>query len=170
MGTARSVVEKDYVIGWVLWGIGADQTLSTAWAFKGGTGLKKCYLETYRFSEDLDFTVLPGGPIRAEELSPVLQRLLERVRRQSGVVFTDRPPLLKTHDSGNYTEARVYYRGPRNTHGVTSLILDLSASEKVARPTVLQEIAHAYPDKLPPPGTVRCYSFDEVFAEKIRHG
>jgi hypothetical protein len=51
---------------------------------------------------------------------------------------------------------------------VASLKLDLSASEKVARPTVLQEIAHAYPDKLPAPGSVRCYSFDEVFAEKIR--
>lgn len=32
--------------------------------FKGGTCLKKCYIETYRFSEDLDFTVLPGGPFR----------------------------------------------------------------------------------------------------------
>ncbi len=34
------------------------------WVFKGGTCLKKCYIETYRFSEDLDFTVLPGGPFR----------------------------------------------------------------------------------------------------------
>jgi predicted nucleotidyltransferase component of viral defense system len=167
-GLREDVVEKDYVIGWVLWGIGADETLSTAWAFKGGTSLKKCYLETYRFSEDLDFTVLPGGPIRAEELAPILQRVLERVHQQSGIVFTDRPPLFKTHDSGNYTQGRVYYRGPRNTPGVASLILDLSASEKVVRPTVLQEIAHTYPDKLPAPGTVRCYSFDEVFAEKIR--
>ena len=25
--------------------------------FKGGTCLKKCFFETYRFSEDLDFTV-----------------------------------------------------------------------------------------------------------------
>lgn len=167
-GLREDVVEKDYVIGWVLWGIGADEKLSTDWAFKGGTSLKKCYLETYRFSEDLDFTVLPGGPIRAEELSPILQRVLERVHQQSGIVFTDRPPLFKTHESGNYTQGRVYYRGPRNTPGVASLILDLSASEKVARPTVLQEISHAYPDKLPMPGTVRCYSFDEVFAEKIR--
>jgi predicted nucleotidyltransferase component of viral defense system len=164
----EDVVEKDYVIGWVLWGIGADETLSTAWAFKGGTSLKKCYLETYRFSEDIDFTVLPGGPIGAEELSPILQRVLERVHQQSGIVFTDRPPLLKPHVSGNYTQGRVYYRGPRNAPGVASLILDLSASEKIARPTVLQEIAHAYPDKLPIPGTVRCYSFEEVFAEKIR--
>lgn len=167
-GLREDVVEKDYVIGWVLWGIGTDETLSTAWAFKGGTSLKKCYLETYRFSEDLDFTVLPGGPIVADELTPILQRVLERVHQQSGIVFTDRAPLLKTHASGKYTQGRVYYRGPRNTPGVASLILDLSASEKVARPTVLQEIAHAYPDKLPAPGTVRCYSFDEVFAEKIR--
>jgi predicted nucleotidyltransferase component of viral defense system len=26
--------------------------------FKGGTCLKKCYFEDYRFSEDLDFTLL----------------------------------------------------------------------------------------------------------------
>lgn len=167
-GLREDVVEKDYVIGWVLWGIGADEALSTSWAFKGGTSLKKCYLETYRFSEDLDFTVLPGGPVLAEDLMPILQRALERVHQQSGIVFSDRAPLLKTHAAGRYTEGRVYYRGPRNAPSVASLKLDLSASEQVARPTVLQEIAHAYPDELPRPGTVRCYSFDEVFAEKIR--
>lgn len=51
------VVEKDYVLGWLLAGIAANPDLSENWVFKGGTGLKKCYLETYRFSEDLDFTV-----------------------------------------------------------------------------------------------------------------
>jgi Nucleotidyl transferase AbiEii toxin, Type IV TA system len=60
----EEVVEKDYVLGWVLWGIATDPTLGQQWVFKGGTCLKKCYIETYRFSEDLDFTVLPGGPIR----------------------------------------------------------------------------------------------------------
>ena len=29
-------------------------------------------------------------------------------------------------------------------------------------------IRHSFPDDLPDPATVRCYSFDEVFAEKIR--
>jgi hypothetical protein len=33
----EDVVEKDYVLGWVLWGIGSDEVLSTLWAFKGGT-------------------------------------------------------------------------------------------------------------------------------------
>ena len=52
-----SIVEKDYVLGWMLAGIYAHEELSESWIFKGGTCLKKCYFETYRFSEDLDFTL-----------------------------------------------------------------------------------------------------------------
>jgi hypothetical protein len=46
--------------------------------------------------------------------------------------------------------------------------LDLSDSEKVVRPTVQRRIHHSYPDNLPEPATVRCYCFEELFAEKIR--
>ena len=52
-----SIVEKDYVLGWILAGIYAHEELAEAWIFKGGTCLKKCYFETYRFSADLDFTL-----------------------------------------------------------------------------------------------------------------
>ena len=51
------VVEKDYVLGWMLAGIDAHPVLRESWVFKGGTCLKKCFFETYRFSEDLDFTL-----------------------------------------------------------------------------------------------------------------
>ena len=33
---------------------------------------------------------------------------------------------------------------------------------------MLRGINHPFPDELPAPGQVRCYSFEEVFAEKIR--
>jgi predicted nucleotidyltransferase component of viral defense system len=52
-----NVVEKDYVLGWILAGIYAHEELAESWVFKGGTCLKKCYFETYRFSEHLDFTL-----------------------------------------------------------------------------------------------------------------
>ena len=58
LGLQPRVVEKDYVLGWVLAGIARDEALSRAWLFKGGTCLKKCFFETYRFSEDLNFTVI----------------------------------------------------------------------------------------------------------------
>ncbi|MGB2753528.1 MAG: nucleotidyl transferase AbiEii/AbiGii toxin family protein [Phycisphaerae bacterium] len=167
-GLREDVVEKDYVLGWVLWGIGVHPKLSVSWAFKGGTCLKKCYIETYRFSEDLDFTVLPDGPVRQGELEPIIREVLAKVAEESGVNFSGRPFVLKTHPSGLYTEGRIYYQGPRNAPQVASIRLDLSASEKVVRPTVRRPIAHAYPDDLPAPATVRCYSFDELFAEKIR--
>ncbi len=56
-GLRPGVVEKDYVLGWLLAAINANAALASSWVFKGGTCLKKCYFETYRFSEDLDFTL-----------------------------------------------------------------------------------------------------------------
>ena len=38
------------------WRASAPEALRESWLFKGGTCLKKCF-ETYRFSEDLDFTL-----------------------------------------------------------------------------------------------------------------
>lgn len=167
-GLREDVVEKDYVIGWLLWAIGCDDELGAKWAFKGGTCLKKCFVETYRFSEDLDFTVLPGGPIAPDDVRPCLARALNRLSEHVGIEFGEREPYLKADASGNYTEGRIYYRGPRQAPKVARVKLDLSASERVVRATVLREIAHPYPDGLPAPAAVRCYSFEEIFAEKIR--
>ena len=94
-GLRESVVEKDYVIGWLLWGIGSDPRLSAGWAFKGGTCLKKCYIETYRFSEDLDFTILPEGLMEPSDLGPVLRGVLDRINQESGIDFSGREPRLR---------------------------------------------------------------------------
>lgn len=49
-----------------------------------------------------------------------------------------------------------------------SVKLDLTSNEVLARDTVMRPIAHPYDDALPAPGEVRCYSFEELFAEKLR--
>lgn len=166
-GLTEEVVEKDYVLGWLLWGIGSDPVLAQTWVFKGGTCLKKCYIETYRFSEDLDFTVLPGGPFRPDDVEPLLLRTLSRIGAESGIDFS-KPPLLRLRPNGVSAEGRVYYTGPRRTPQPARVKLDISTDEVIVRPPVLEQIAHPYPDFFPPGGTVRCYSFDELFAEKIR--
>lgn len=129
--------------------------------------VEKDYIETYRFSEDLDFTVLPGGPYRPEQIEPLLGRVLARVHDASGIDFSPRPPLLRLRPDEMSAEGRVYYIGPRLTPVAARVKLDISANETVIRPPVLREIAHPYPDG-PLPGRVRCYSFEELFAEKIR--
>ncbi|MCY4311502.1 MAG: nucleotidyl transferase AbiEii/AbiGii toxin family protein [Rhodospirillaceae bacterium] len=46
LGLLSHVVEKDYVLGLVLAGLYRQSALTESWIFKGGTCLKKCYLET----------------------------------------------------------------------------------------------------------------------------
>ncbi|GFP31884.1 uncharacterized protein HKBW3S42_00190 [Candidatus Hakubella thermalkaliphila] len=160
-GLREDVVEKDYVIGWVLWGIGSDPELSISWVFKGGTCLKKCFIETYRFSEDLDFTILPGGPIRPEEVNEIIGRILSRVAAESGIDFSVRAPRFRGRDAPLSTEGRIYFRGPRGATTPASIKLDLNGQEKVVRPSVLRKISHPFPDSLPP-GDIRCYNQSAV--------
>lgn len=57
LGVGDRVIEKDYVLSWLLIAI-AESELRHRLAFKGGTALKKCYYSDYRFSEDLDFSLI----------------------------------------------------------------------------------------------------------------
>jgi len=167
-GLREDVIEKDYVIGWLLWGIGSDPELKNTWAFKGGTSLKKCFIETWRFSEDLDFTVLPDGPVSPDRIEPIIKRVLERIHDESGINFSVAEPKFRYFDKFNSTQGSIYYRGPRNAPSPSRIKLDISGIEKIVRPSVLRKVSHSYSDVLPEPATVRCYSFEEVFAEKIR--
>ena len=167
-GLTEEVIEKDYVLGWLLWGIGSDPVLGQSWIFKGGTCLKKCYIETYRFSEDLDFTVLPRGPYLPDDIAGNLQRILARVADASGISFATREPVLRLRPDGLSVEGRVYYVGPRQQLQPARVKLDITANERVVRPPVLRDIGHPYPDAFVGKGQVRCYSFEELFAEKLR--
>jgi hypothetical protein len=89
------------------------------------------------------------------------------VHDASGIDFSSKAPALRLRPDELSTEGRVYYKDPRQTPQAARVKLDISANETVVRPPVLREIAHPYPDG-PLPGRVRCYSFEEVFAEKIR--
>jgi predicted nucleotidyltransferase component of viral defense system len=167
-GLGEHVVEKDFALGWLLWALGTDPVLGEKWVFKGGTCLKKCYVETWRFSEDLDFTVLSDGPVAPDEVLTHLRPVLERAREQSGVDFLAQEPNVKALANGQAARGSVYYRGPRQAPMVSRLNLDLSRLERVVLEPERRRISHAYPDHLPEPGTVLCYAFVEVFAEKIR--
>src|ERR1700733_10457707 len=81
------VVEKDYVLGWMLAGIYAHEELAENWIFKGGTCLKKCFFETYRFSEDLDFTLLTPDHLNAGFLKDALLGIGEWIYDQTGIAI-----------------------------------------------------------------------------------
>ena len=85
LGLLPSVVEKDYVLGWVLAGIFNDPVLAKHWVFKGGNCLKKCYFETYRFSEDLDFTLTDESDLNLDFLLGAFREVSAWVYEQTGI-------------------------------------------------------------------------------------
>ena len=52
------MVERDYVLSWVLKSLYEIEPLRKCLVFKGGTALRKLYFPQTRFSVDLDFTLV----------------------------------------------------------------------------------------------------------------
>ena len=165
------VIEKDYVLGWLLGGIAADPVLRDQWVFKGGTALRKCYFETYRFSEDLDFTVRPGGPEEPADLLPIFQRIsiwLEDACGMRMVVDEASFKRRKNRRGNATTEGRLAYSGPRQAPGLPKVKLDLTSDELLAEPDAERPVSHPYSDAPSVASSVRCYSIAELLAEKLR--
>ena len=81
------IIEKDYTLGWLLAGISAHKEIGSQWLFKGGTCLKKCYFETYRFSEDLDFTLKEVSHLDTQFLKNVFSEISMDLPKNRPFIF-----------------------------------------------------------------------------------
>jgi hypothetical protein len=119
-----NVVEKDYVLGGILAGIDAHEELAESWAFKGGTYLNKCYFETYRFSEDLDFTLRDENHLDEEFLKPVFEEVVAWVTEQSGLNIPTDQLEFDIYDNRRgkpNSQGKIAYRGPVSRREVLSI-------------------------------------------------
>lgn len=168
-----NIIEKDYVLGWVLAGINAHDELSDSWVFKGGTCLKKCYFETYRFSEDLDFTLRDENHLDEEFLRPVFEEVVAWVTEQSGLTIPADQLEFDIYENPRgrpNCQGKIAYRGPVSptSSGWPKIKLDLTADETLVLPSVRREVFHPYTDR--PKGGIwaNCYAYEEAFGEKLR--
>jgi predicted nucleotidyltransferase component of viral defense system len=173
LGLTPQVVEKDYVLGWVLAGIAHDPLLSESWVFKGGTCLKKCWFETYRFSEDLDFTLTEPGHLDEAFLLERFAALDVWLHEATGVELP--PDLLRfktwqTARGSRAGEGRIAYRGPIAPRGgdLPRIRIDLTADETLVLAPVVRPVSHPYSDEPSDGIHALCYAFEELFGEKVR--
>jgi predicted nucleotidyltransferase component of viral defense system len=172
LGMLPNVVEKDYVLGWLLAGIFNHPALRDSWVFKGGTCLKKCYFETYRFSEDLDFTLTDESHLNIDFLLATFRELGEWVYEQTGIEL---PPdkirfeVFQNPRGRTAGQGRISYRGPiAPASDLPRIKLDLTVDEVLVLPPVGRPVSHPYSDSPEQGMQSRCYSYEEVFAEKVR--
>jgi predicted nucleotidyltransferase component of viral defense system len=171
-GLSPTIVEKDYLLGWILAGISNHGELGSDWVFKGGTCLKKCYFETYRFSEDLDFTIKNADHCNQEFLRNAFEEIADWVYEEAGIEIPRELIHFEIYSNPRgkiSVQGRISYRGPLQPRGdLPRVKLDLTNDEILVLDPVNREAHHPYSDRPEESFHILCYCFEELFAEKIR--
>lgn len=167
-----NTIEKDYVLNWLLAGITSSETLHNKWIFKGGTCLKKCYFEAYRFSEDLDFTITDKRHINENFLLNAFSKMADWIYEESGLEIPKEKLSFEEYENTRgkiSVEGKVAYKRPMKRRGnLPTVKLDLSGDEIVVKEPILRSIHHPYTDFTRADVKIKAYCIEEIFAEKLR--
>ncbi|MBK6338452.1 MAG: nucleotidyl transferase AbiEii/AbiGii toxin family protein [Bacteroidetes bacterium] len=163
VGVRDQQIEKDYILSWILFGIAKHEQLSKAIVFKGGTVLKKIYFEDYRFSGDLDFTVL-NAEISNEQIFSWFNEVFEFIKDEANI------PLdiidNNEHEDGGIN-FYISYIGPLGGQGNNKRVkVDISRSEQLVFEPVMNDVIIGFTDL--EEHQLLCYPLEEVLVEKMR--
>lgn len=154
-GVDPQTVERDYVLAHVVAQLHAlDPGDGGRIVFKGGTALRMVHVGDYRYSADLDFSILDTT---VDTARTAIERILANTRAHTGF------PLLEL---GQGEKPRVLYIGPLRSAKAREIKLDLGEGELVEN-VEQAPIRKMWPD-LPSAAPLTVYSLDEIAAEKLR--
>lgn len=175
-GVLPDTVDKDWVLGHFLRSFFSHRDILDHFVFKGGTGLRKCYFSDYRFSEDLDFTLLdPNFKVDKS----LFESVAKKCTKETGIVFWVNNFVEKSYKNVKQGyECKICFWGANHKNNSapapkerwqTKIKIDISFVEKVLTPIEQKEIIHPYTDssmfiniRIP------IYSLTETLTEKIR--
>ncbi|HSW69434.1 MAG TPA: nucleotidyl transferase AbiEii/AbiGii toxin family protein [Gammaproteobacteria bacterium] len=162
------VIEKDYALSYILAGMAKQPELSHSLIFKGGTALKKIFFGDYRFSEDLDFSVI-NAP-KDKKLENALQNALARSKELlneygSFDIQLKRNPEKSPHPKGQ-DAFNVLVKFPWQPTPLCRIKVEITHDEPVILSPEYKSILHDYDEQID--CTVACYHIEEIVAEKLR--
>lgn len=154
--------EKDCIILLVLTSLARTFGTEAPWILKGGTCLRHCYYQRYRFSEDIDFTCI----------EPDLQKSLALLARITASISEETGIALRCKDSvtaGEDAQVEVpieYSRGGPRTHGLPAVKIHLTFDEPLLTRSEWHTVTPSWPGIKS--FAVSAYSKIEIVAEKMR--
>lgn len=136
-------IEKDYILSWILAGIAAHLTLCPLLAFKGGTVLKKFYFKDYRYSEDLDFSLV-NLDLSVEQIKAAFQEVCQYIKEEANINISITE--FGVHTTGNIN-FYLQYTGPLGGGGNNRQVkVDISPNEHFCYPVEKQIMFRSYSD------------------------
>jgi len=157
------VIEKDYIISWMLLGLSSSK-LKESLAFKGGTALKKVYFPNYRYSEDIDFTLLED--LEEKALIDGFRAVLRELEKSQALLFHLKEERIERHiDSLTFY---VDFVGPLQARlGSRNIKVDFTLIEKLVFSAEEEVIKAPYSDCKGLKRKLKTYSLEEVLTEKL---
>ena len=169
LGIPWEVLERDYLLSWILAGISHVESLRETLVFKGGTALKKCYFGDYRFSEDLDFSALPDVPAGAameEAIGRACAAAAGMLDEYAPVEISCERHTEKEPHPGGQEAFTLRARFPWHRHPHTRVIVEASVDEQILMPPQRRAVIHEYGE--PFHAETNVYALEEIIAEKLR--
>jgi len=137
-----------------------ESTVKDYLIFKGGTSIRKIFFPgTWRFSEDLDFTVLPDTP--PEIITSGLDAIYDILENESGIKYEGE---INVPHSGRAILGFIHFTGPIGMKNKVKI--DASRIEKMVDSPTSQTVTTSYGDLSN--FQINGYTLNEVVAEKIR--
>ncbi len=162
VGVRDQQIEKDYVLSWILSGLAQHPVLAKILVFKGGTVLKKAYFEDYRFSEDLDFTLV-GPETDNDAILTSFEESFRWVRDEANIPLS----ISETESTQHGLHFYIGYVGPLGGQGNNKRVkVDITRDEKLVFEPTLRALTAGYSDL--EPHQLLCYSLEEILVEKMR--
>jgi predicted nucleotidyltransferase component of viral defense system len=164
-----SIVEKDWILSHLLNKIFESELFSGSLLFKGGTSLRKCWFENYRFSEDLDFTIVGNKLNTLEQIENEILVVKEKLYETGIKIETTEFRQTLNSPIGSAFVVKLSYRAILPVSAILPKIsLDFTSFENVLLPSINKKIIHQYSDKNEITNIVNSYSLEEILAEKLR--
>ncbi len=175
VGVAKTVIDKDWVLGHFIAAMYTVPEIRDNLIFKGGTCLRKCWFNDYRFSEDLDFTSTNESfDFTEKNLVDICKKVTAHAEIQTHIVSL-KP--IKFQDKHVGFEAIVKYWGadhskneapPPVERWQTKIKIEIILYEKMIFEPIQRRLFHPYSDNLLIDTSIPCYAIEEVLSEKIR--
>jgi len=159
----EDVVERDYVLAWLLTQIPTNTLLNEALAFKGGTALRRMHFGEYRFSEDLDFTLIREVPL--EDLFAAFDSVFATLLKVSGIRMSRDEKDVTRHVRNDTFYFN--YQGPLPAS--KRVKVDVTRGETIVFPLEARCVLKTYEEysDLPCDGApLSVYSLNEIVVEK----
>ncbi|PCI91301.1 hypothetical protein COB11_08520 [Candidatus Aerophobetes bacterium] len=167
--TRLDVIQQDYLLTWLLFGIYQHEDLKNNLVFKGGTALKKCYFGEYRFSEDLDFSARNDAPSASSlfrAISETCKEVEGKMNESAQIALYVKRYLEKSPHPNNQEAFTISAQFPWQRQPLTKVMIEISRDEVILFEAKTQPLMHTYEQEIEQELLV--YSLEEIVIEKLR--